>query len=149
MSITPNLGLALPSHGSTNWDLPLNGNFTILDGVVGGNVIPRTINYSVLANNSGAFFTNTGAVGEVDFILPISPTSGLKFSFCVDALFLVKVIATGGAKIRYLNIASGVNGNIASSSQGNIVSIICIGVSSTDSVIEWLVSSMTGAWVIT
>lgn len=36
MSTTPNLGLALPAHGSVNWDTPLNNNFTTIDGLGGG-----------------------------------------------------------------------------------------------------------------
>lgn len=38
MATTPNLGLALPAHGSDQdtWDQPLNNNFTIIDGIVGG-----------------------------------------------------------------------------------------------------------------
>lgn len=36
MSTTPNLGLALPAHGSVNWDSPLNNNFSLIDALGGG-----------------------------------------------------------------------------------------------------------------
>lgn len=35
-TLTPNLGLALQPRDNPNWDVPNNGNFVILDNVVGG-----------------------------------------------------------------------------------------------------------------
>lgn len=43
MSTTPNLGLALPTHGQQNWDAPLNANAQIIDGVVGGGVVGEVL----------------------------------------------------------------------------------------------------------
>src|SRR6185312_9375949 len=35
---TPNVGLELPAAGSTNWNIPLNFNFNLLDQILGGTV---------------------------------------------------------------------------------------------------------------
>ena len=35
---TPNVGLEVPSSGSTNWNLPLNFNFNLLDQILGGTI---------------------------------------------------------------------------------------------------------------
>ncbi len=37
---TPNIGLEIPSNGSTNWNLPLNFNFNLLDQLLGGKLQP-------------------------------------------------------------------------------------------------------------
>jgi hypothetical protein len=39
-ALTPNISLELPANGSfdDDWDVPVNGNFTITDTVLGGNV---------------------------------------------------------------------------------------------------------------
>lgn len=35
---TPNVGLQVPTAGSTNWNLPLNFNFNLLDQILGGTI---------------------------------------------------------------------------------------------------------------
>lgn len=35
---TPNIGLQIPAAGSTNWNLPLNYNFNLLDQILGGTI---------------------------------------------------------------------------------------------------------------
>lgn len=39
---TPRLGLAQPAHGSTNWDVPLNANFGVLDSSAAAQRQPNT-----------------------------------------------------------------------------------------------------------
>jgi len=111
-------------------------------------VTSQTSNYSVLSSDSGVFFTNTGASAEVDFTLP-SAVSGLQYIFYVDPPHTLKVIAAGGAVIRYLSTLSAINGSISSTATGNKLSLLCIGVSSADSLSEWVVDTLEGAWSIT
>ena len=42
---TTNKGLAEPTYNSLNWDVPLNGNFTIIDNAL-GSPIPVTVSGS-------------------------------------------------------------------------------------------------------
>lgn len=65
MSTTPNLNLALPAHASSNWDTPLNSNFSLIDAGVMLNAPTgdQTISGGhKLINNGGAFeVINTSA----------------------------------------------------------------------------------------
>jgi hypothetical protein len=66
MSTTPNLHLILPPHGLPNWDIPVNQNFVILDGVVGGlqtsvGVLQTTLVLGFIIT-SGATGVNVGPV---------------------------------------------------------------------------------------
>lgn len=114
----------------------------------GGLVVPKTANYVLQPTDSGIFLTNTGAGGEVDFTLP-APASSLRFTFYVDNAHTVKIIASGGAKIRFLATLSAASGNVQSAAQGNKISVICIGNSSADGVPLWVVDTIFGVWTIT
>lgn len=131
---------------------PLTSRVSALEAATVGsnwsNVIVKTTNYNISAADVGSFFINTGAVGEVDFTLPTG-IIGLKYSFYIDNPFTVKVIANTGAKIRYLSTLSAANGNIAASTQGNRVYLVCIGISGPDLVPEWIVDTISGNWVVT
>lgn len=37
MPVTPNIGLNIPTEGTTSWDVPVNANFTLLDLLLSGN----------------------------------------------------------------------------------------------------------------
>lgn len=117
-------------------------------GTLWSNVVKKTANYNIVVGDVGSFFTNTGAAGEVDFTLPVG-IIGMKYSFFIDNAQIVKIIASGGAKIRYLNTLSVANGNVSASTQGNKIYLICIGTSGPDAVVEWVVDTISGNWVVT
>lgn len=67
--------------------------------------IPKTADYTVLASDRGTMFTNTGAVGAVNFTLPtLAP--GLKYGFRVVADQSVTVTSAAGDDIVAFNDAS-------------------------------------------
>lgn len=111
-------------------------------------IVIKTADYSVLASDSGTFFTNTGATTGITFVLPLG-TLGLKYTYYIDNVQSVSVSATGGAKIRYLSTLSSANGTISAATQGNKVSLVCIGVSGPDAVVEWVVDTIFGTWTVT
>lgn len=88
-------------------------------------VAAKTANYTVLLADSGTFFTNTGASGEVDFTLE-TPVAGARHTFYVDAVQTVKIIATGSATINFQGTVSTTNGNILSAVNGNVITLIAI-----------------------
>ena len=58
------------------------------------NVVAKTADYSVLASESGTYFTTTGATGGVNFTLPAVATStGCVFWFAAEADFEIMVTA--------------------------------------------------------
>lgn len=44
---TPNIGLQIPAAGSTNWNLPLNFNFNLLDQLLGGLIDSDKVAYTL------------------------------------------------------------------------------------------------------
>lgn len=90
---TPNLGLALPANGSTGWDVPLNNNASILDGVVGGGVAGQVLTSQgpghpgVFANTltpvkevpSGTINGTTGSDGNPTFTVSFTPNPVANF----------------------------------------------------------------------
>lgn len=68
MSSTPNLGLALPAHGSPLWDVPLNANFTGIDTVVGGGTAGQVLTSN--GANSAPSYQTTGTVTSVGLNVP-------------------------------------------------------------------------------
>jgi hypothetical protein len=105
-------------------------------------IITKITDYSVLITDSGAFFDNGGASGEVDFLLP-GAQPGLQFGFIVHAGEAVTVIAGGSANISLGTVSSEIGGNISSSSPYSIIHMIAV------STTEWVVDTSTGDWNIT
>jgi len=83
MSTTPNLNLALPAHASSNWDTPLNSNFSLIDAGVMLNAPTgdQTISGGhKLINNGGAFEVINTSASPSDASLDINiDTSGQAF----------------------------------------------------------------------
>ena len=109
-------------------------------------VSAKTANYSVqtgtpTANDRNTFFTNSGAIGEVDFTLPFA-VPGLTYTFYVDAPRTVKVIANGGATIQVGSNSSISGGSAASSTSGNCLTLVAI------SATRWVTQSHEGNWTL-
>lgn len=154
---TTNFQFNLPVYGSTGWNTKLNQNFSILDNLLAGSLQPKTVGYALKLSDSGAVFSNTQSVAEVDLTLPtcsLVPTSDVSvnvaphYAFYVDAGQTMKIVASGGAKIRHLNILGAANGNVNTATTGNFIALQCVGTSSVDGVAEWVVKDILGTWTL-
>lgn len=109
-------------------------------GSVSRNVVAKTANYGVLAGDVGTFFTNTGAVGEVDFTLP-AWAQGLWFEFMITAAQILKIILPA-ANTLYLdtNVTSAA-GNVSNNQVGSTIQVVA-----TDASDVWMTVAATGTW---
>lgn len=139
----PNVTDTLVSKTSTD----IFTNKTLATPFITRPVAAKTTNYGVSGADSFAYFTNTGAVAEVDFTLPTC-AAGLNYSFYVDAAQIVKIVATGGARIRNAGTVGAANGNAQDTTTGSLATIICIGNSSLDAALEWVLEKAAGTWTI-
>ena len=104
-------------------------------------VLAENASYAVNALDSNTFFTNTGASGPVNFILPV-PVVGLAYTFYVDAPSSVQITASPGATIQLGGVSSAMSGNVTSATSGNAVQMVAISPGS------WVAKSSVGAWLV-
>jgi len=102
----------------------------------------KTSNYSVLSADSGTYFDNTGAVGEVDFTLP-AYAAGLRYCFTTTTAQILKVIAPASAKVAIGTTNSATAGNITASA---VYSAVCIFATSVSN--QWAADRTTGSWTV-
>ena len=81
---TPNINLNLPNFASTNWNVSLNQNFTILDNYLGGvNVFPNPLKASITGSAGSLSGGTLGAIpyqstsGQTGLLGPNTTTSNL------------------------------------------------------------------------
>ena len=90
----------------------------VLSAIGGGTstytIVSKTGNYPLLVADSGTWFDNNGAPGEVDFTLP-TWAAGLHYCFTVVTGQIVKVIAPATVKIAIGSSNSAAAGNITAS----------------------------------
>ncbi|HKQ06804.1 MAG TPA: hypothetical protein VJ464_16840 [Blastocatellia bacterium] len=129
---SPSAGVILANAGS---------NTTV--GVFRGNreVVAKTANYTVVARDTGRFFTNAGASGEVDFTLPTA-AAGLTYIFYVDAAQTLKVIAGASTTIRVAGSVSASAGNITNATTGGSIRLTAI------STTQWVAEYSQGTWTV-
>jgi hypothetical protein len=120
-------------RGDGVWAAPAGGG--------GGNptVTAKTANYTVLASDSGVYFTNVGASGPVNFTLP-SEASGLNFCFSNPPGFQLQITAAGSDHIA-ISPTNSVFGGYISSFQP--FATVCITGTNTN---QWIARSTTGTW---
>ncbi len=102
----------------------------------------KTSNYSVLSTDSGTYFDNTAAAGEVDFTLP-AYAAGLRYCFTATAAQILKVIAPASAKIAVGTTNSATAGNITASA---VYSAVCLYATSVSN--QWAADGTTGSWTV-
>jgi hypothetical protein len=106
------------------------------------NVNAKTANYTIVPGSDiDNFFTNTGAVGAVNFTLPTA-TKGQTYSFYIDAAQTFTITAGASTTIRIAGTASASAGNITSSTVGNAITLVAI------SATQWVAKSHEGTWTI-
>jgi len=101
-------------------------------------VVTKTSNYTVVVADNNSFFTNTGAIGTVNFTLP-TPALGLIYTFYVDAAFTVQVTTPSGT-IQVAASVSSSAGNVTNAVSGGCLKLVAI--SST----KWVTASSVGTW---
>ncbi len=73
---TPNVGLQVPSGGSTNWNLPLNYNFNLLDQLLGGTLKSPglgLVQKPLFGTGAPTAACNTGIQGSNYYDTSVSP----------------------------------------------------------------------------
>ena len=102
----------------------------------------KTANYTLLATDTAQTFINTGAAGLVNFTLPLA-SSGLTYTFIVEANQTLKITATNNGTIQVGNNESFVNGNVETDIVGSVIKLL--GISDT----EWIATSAVNVWTVT
>lgn len=126
------VGCIIVTNGSTGIGTLLAAKF----------VAAKTADYSVLATDSLAVFTNEGAVGKKNNTLP-SAAAGLEYTFVVQDSDGLTVTAATGDTITDSVTVSAAAGNIDSTDVGAVVTLLAINAT------EWVVRAQTGVWTIT
>ena len=118
-------------------------NSKVTDFSVGAPVTAQaTTPVTLTANDSGKAYTDEGSSAQIEFTLPTA-VSGLEFTFLIQSVNGIKVIAASGDKIRIAGTESAVAGNIAATTIGNVAKLKAI----NDT--EWFAVSTQGTWTIT
>lgn len=143
---TPTDGIAIYYETDTNktflWDTT-GAAWVQISGTGGSasrNIIAKTANYVVLSGDVGTFFTNTGAIGEVDFTLP-AWAQGLWFEFMVTAAQILKIILPAASTLYLGTNVTSAAGNISDNQVGSTVQVVATDVSDV-----WMAVAITGAW---
>lgn len=98
-------------------------------------VTAKTSGYSVVANDSNTFFTNTGAGGSVTFTLP-TPVVGMMYEFYRDANQTVVIDVGSGVTIQVGASATTSGGDVTLDAVGSSIRITAI------STTQWVGSSV-------
>lgn len=120
-------------------------------GTISGDrlVFPRNLTpYSVDASQDrGNFFTNEGASALIVFNLPTAvlntTTGGYRYTFYVQDVDGLQVVAAAGDTIRVGTSVSAAAGNIQSTNIGSCITLQCINAT------EWVAQSVIGSWTVT
>lgn len=135
-------------NNSTGSIGPLSPTFTLGDStlpwnyvVAGRQVVNKTSNYTVVTGERGAFYTNAGAAGSVNFTLPTA-AANLVYNFYVDAAQTVTITAGSSTTIQLAGSTSASAGNITSSTVGNCITLVAI------STTKWVAQSHEGTWTV-
>src|SRR5438445_8029066 len=129
---------------STKPNGTLAAGMTITTPLITLSTSTKINNYVVLSANSGTYFDNGAAAGEVDFTLPAA-LPGLNYCFSVVTAQIVKIVAATGEKIAVGLYNSAASGNVVSNVP---FSSLCIYAPSGMSA-QWVTKyTPTGLWTI-
>jgi hypothetical protein len=97
---------------------------------------------AVAAADAGKVYTNEGAAAQINFNLPTA-LAGLIYDFIVQDSDGIQVNANTGDTIRDQATVSAGAGNIASTTVGDTLRLICINAT------EWIAAPAIGTWTVT
>lgn len=104
----------------------------------------KTANYSITIADSGTHFDTLGAGGTVTFVLPSAGVEGLYYCFAVVGAQPVVIQPFGSDTIAVGLTSTSVGGSVTASA-GTAFSSICLECHTSG---RWIVTSQTGAWVV-
>jgi hypothetical protein len=130
----PNIG----AKGATRF---LNGFFSSFVTFT-QQILTKTADYTVLASETGAVYTNSGAAGQVIFTLP-TWAAGLFYMFDVETAQNLRVVASGTDTIRIAGSVSAAGGRIDNATVGGVVTLVAT-LSG-----KWVATSQEGTWTVT
>jgi hypothetical protein len=135
--------LPLPVKGDVQTALVVNEAIVLMQAkFLNTRIEVKTAGDTLVANDSFTHYTNEGAGGDIDLVLP-SAVAGLTFTAFVQEANEIKFTAATGDTIRNAASVSASAGNIRASTIGNVVVLECINVT------EWYVKSIIGSWTLT
>lgn len=105
-------------------------------------VAAKTAAYTVLTTDCNTRFTNEGATARVDFSLP-GAVAGLTYTFIVQDVDGIRVIAAAGDTIRINTSVSAAAGRIDATAIGSCVKLTAINAT------EWIAEYSIGTWTVT
>ncbi len=107
-----------------------------------GGVVSKTTNYTLVANDQGTAFTNTGASGTVIFTLPAA-VLGLSYAFSVEVAQILEVLAVGSDVLRIGTAQSVAAGNLQSIAIGSTLILKC-----TKAGVWSAMGGVSGTWTV-
>jgi hypothetical protein len=111
----------------------------LLEGIV-RRVSHKTANYTVLASESGHYFTNAGATGTITFTLPAA-TVGLHFTFKVRAVQQLRVDPNGSETLENTaSVEQAAGAYLWADAKGEFIHIICLESG------KWAMHNSSGTW---
>lgn len=129
--------------GTTNYVLTVVGGAPSWQPASGGSntrtVTAKTTSYSVLSGDTNTVFTNAGAGGTVIFTLP-TWSSGLTYTFVIEATQTLEVLAPGSDTITIGNSTTAGGGNFSASTAGYSLTIVATASG------KWRSVATTGTW---
>lgn len=135
--------LPLPVKGDVQTALIVNEAIVLIQQLFTDvRIVEKTSGATLVANDSKTNFTNEGAGGAIDLVLP-SAVAGLTFTGLIQVAQELKFTAASADTIRNAASVSASAGNIRSSTVGNVVTLVCINTT------EWLVTGIIGSWTLT
>jgi|SRR5215472_4896016 len=114
-------------------------------GLVSGGALLRqtkTANYTLTAADAGTYFDNIGALSEVDFTLPATPSATQVNGFVIAAAQLIKIIAPVGTTISLGSTATTDGGFVSCPDPG--ANLVLYAVTQA----QWVSLSLSGGWSI-
>lgn len=102
-------------------------------------IVVKTANYQLLSSDSIKTFTNTGAVGEVDFTLP-TWSLGLSFNVVISTAQTVKIVAGAGSTIQLSTLSTTIGGDIFTAIVGCAVTVTAVSNN------LWIATNIAGPW---
>lgn len=67
-TLTPNIQLTIPAYQSTNWQVPMDNNLTLIDAIIGGQAALPTGTTPTISQQANWLTQNTGATTITNFL---------------------------------------------------------------------------------
>jgi hypothetical protein len=100
----------------------------------------KSANHTVLASETGTYFTNTGATGTITFTLPAA-TVGLHYTFKVRAVQQLRVDPSGSETLESTSsVEQAAGAYLWADAKGEFIHLICLETG------KWAMHNSSGTW---